>query len=42
MDAGNPLNLFKPIAAEDSRESLTRVTSECTQLFLEKWKLEEG
>jgi len=32
-----------PIAPEDSRGSLTRVTGECTRLALvEKWRLEEG
>ena len=31
-----------PIAAEESRGSLTRVMSECTPLSVEKWRLEEG
>jgi hypothetical protein len=32
----------KPIAPADSRGSFTSVTIECTRLFLEKWRLEEG
>ncbi len=34
--------LIKPIVADDSRCSLSRVTSECTWMSLEKWRLERG
>jgi hypothetical protein len=32
----------KPIGAEDSRGSPNRILSECTEMSLEKWSIEEG
>jgi hypothetical protein len=32
----------RPLAAEDSRRSLTRVTSECAWMSFKKWRFEAG